>query len=91
MQLSFVFGSEGELSCEDGIETSDGSIMWRGGKLRYTCGEDWLEMDGGEMGHLAATVREAKMPEKCKVVLVNFMTPFDKTIELTLSPSLAKK
>lgn len=90
MQLSFVFGSEGELSCEDGIETRDGSILWKGGKLRYSCGEDWLEMDGGEMGHLAATVREAKMPENCKVVLVNFMTPFDKTLDITLSPSLAK-
>lgn len=88
MQLSFVFGSEGELSCEDGIETSDGSILWKGGKLRYSCGEDWLEIDGGEMGHLAATVREAKMPENCKIVLVNFMTPFDKTLNITLSPSL---
>ncbi|MCM3135860.1 hypothetical protein M3629_24115 [Paenibacillus polysaccharolyticus] len=88
MQLSFVFGSEGELSCEDGIETSDGSILWKGGKLRYSCGEDWLEIDGGEMGHLAATVREAKMPENCKIVLVNFMTPFNKTLNITLSPSI---
>ncbi|MDM5280506.1 hypothetical protein ACN9MH_00815 [Paenibacillus silvae] len=91
MQLSFVFGDEGELSYEDGTVTSDGSVLWKSGKLRYSCGDDWLELDGGEMGHLAATVREAKMPEKCKVVLVNFMTPFDKTIQITLSPSLAKK
>ncbi|PQP83963.1 hypothetical protein C0Q44_04870 [Paenibacillus sp. PCH8] len=91
MQLSFVFGSEGELTCEDAIETSDGHILWKSGTLRYACGEDWLEITGGELGHLAATVREANLPEKCKVVLVNFMTPFDKTIQISLSPSLAKK
>ncbi|WP_315372605.1 hypothetical protein, partial [Paenibacillus xylanexedens] len=91
MQLSFVFGSEGELTCEDAIETSEGHYLWKSGTLRYTCGEDWLEITGGELGHLAATVREAKLPDKCKVVLVNFMTPFDKTIQISLSPSIASK
>lgn len=91
MQLSFVFGSEGELTCEDAIETSEGHYLWKGGTLRYTCGEDWLEITGGELGHLAATVREAKLPDKCKVVLVNFMTPFDKTIQISLSPSMGLK
>ncbi|MCG7379943.1 hypothetical protein MH215_23360 [Paenibacillus sp. ACRSA] len=91
MQLSFVFGSEGELTYEDGTETSDGHHLWSSGNLRYTCGEDWIEISGGETGHLASSVREAKLPEKCKIVLVNFMTPFDKTIQLSLSPSMAKK
>ncbi|KLU56866.1 hypothetical protein EL84_09150 [Paenibacillus sp. VT-400] len=91
MQLSFVFGSEGELTCEDAIEMSEGHYLWKGGTLRYTCGEDWLEITGGELGHLAATVREAKLPDKCKVVLVNFMTPFDKTVHISLSPSMASK
>ena len=85
MQLSFVFGDEGELTYEDGTVTSDGSVLWKSGKLRYSCGDDWLELDGGEMSHLAATVREAKMPENCKVVLVNFMTPFDKNPDHTIS------
>ncbi|MDR6726408.1 hypothetical protein J2W91_004919 [Paenibacillus amylolyticus] len=91
MQLSFVFGSEGELTYEDGTETSDGHHLWSSGNLRYTCGEDWIEICGGEAGHLAPSVREAKLPDKCKVVLVNFMTPFDKTIYISLSPSMAKK
>ncbi|MDQ0173821.1 hypothetical protein [Paenibacillus tundrae] len=91
MQLSFVFGSEGELTYEDGTETSDGHHLWSSGNLRYTCGEDWIEISGGETGHLASSVREAKLPEKCKIVLVNFMTPFDKTIHISLSPSMAKK
>jgi len=43
------------------------------------------------MGHLAATVREARLPDRCKVVLVNFMTPFRKTIDITLSPTMAAK
>ncbi|MFC9712250.1 hypothetical protein ACFTRD_29430 [Paenibacillus sp. NPDC056933] len=91
MQLSFVFGAEGELSHGELLETDEGHYLWKGGALRYTCGEDWIELNGGELGHLAATVREAKLPDKCKVVLVNFLTPFHKTIHISLSPSLALK
>ena len=57
--------------------------------MRYACGGDWIELTGGELGHLAATVREAKLPDGCQVVLVNFMTPFRKTIHISLSPSMA--
>ncbi|MBE7683289.1 hypothetical protein [Paenibacillus sp. P13VS] len=91
MQLSFVFGDEGELSAGELLETSGGHYLWKGGTLRYSCGEDWIELTGGEMGHLAATVREAKLPDRCKVVQVNFMTPFRKTIDITLSPTMAAK
>ncbi|MET3938943.1 hypothetical protein ABIC22_001755 [Paenibacillus sp. PvP094] len=91
MQLSFVFGDEGELSSGELLETDGGHYLWKGGTLRYSCGEDWVELAGGEMGHLAATVREARLPDRCKVVLVNFMTPFRKTIDITLSPTMAAK
>ncbi|CAH1220178.1 hypothetical protein [Paenibacillus sp. JJ-223] len=90
MQLSFVFGSEGELSSNGLVETKKGGpYFWEGGTLRYACGGDWIELTGGELGHLAATVREAKLPDGCQVVLVNFMTPFRKTIHISLSPSMA--
>lgn len=91
VQLSFVFGSEGELSQGELLETDEGHYLWKSGTLRYSCGDDWIELTGGEVGHLAATVREAKLPNKCKVVLVNFMTPFHKTVHISLSPSMALK
>ncbi|MGC5776470.1 hypothetical protein [Paenibacillus pabuli] len=91
MQLSFVFGGEGKMSGGELLETDEGHYLWKGGTLRYSCGEDWIELNGGELGHLAVTVREAKLPDNCKVVLVNFVTPFHKTIHISLSPSLALK
>lgn len=87
-QISFVFGSEGHFSSGELTKTDEGHHMWSGGTLRYTCGEDWIELTGGEMNHLATTIREANLPNHCKIVLVNLMTPFDKTFTLTLSPSM---
>lgn len=88
VQLSFVFGDEGHLSGGELHQTAEGHYLWKGGTLRYSCGDDWIELSGGELSHLATTVREAKLPDQCKVVLVNLMTPFEKTIEIKLSPWL---
>ncbi|WP_025680430.1 hypothetical protein [Paenibacillus massiliensis] len=88
VQLSFVFGDEGHLSGGEIQQTEEGHYLWKDGTLRYSCGDDWMELRGGELGHLATTVREAKLPEQCKVVLVNLMTPFEKTVEIKLSPLL---
>lgn len=87
-QISFVFDSEGHFSSGDLTKTDEGHYMWNGGILRYTCDEDWIELSGGECNHLVPTIREANLPEHCKIVLVNLMTPFDKTFTLTLSPSM---
>lgn len=90
-QLSFIFGKEGSFISGELQAVGEDSYLWSGGNLRYKCGEDWIELTGGEVGHLAVTVREAKLQNDCKVVLVNFMTPFDKTITITLSPSLRRE
>lgn len=87
-QLSFVFGREGSFTSGELKEVEEDCYLWSGGVLRYTCGEDWIELTGGELGHLAKSVREAKLQNNCKAVLVNVMTPFDKTFTLTLSPSM---
>ncbi|MCM3781504.1 hypothetical protein M3231_00805 [Neobacillus mesonae] len=88
-QLSFVFGMEGELTSGELSETEEGHYLWTGGTLRYTCGEDWIELTGVDgFEHKAASVREAPQPMNCKVVLVNVMTPFSKTIRARLSSSL---
>ncbi|MFM9277640.1 hypothetical protein [Paenibacillus jiagnxiensis] len=85
-QLSFIFGREGSFTSGELQTVRENCYLWSGGNLRYVCGEDWIELTGGELGHLAATVREAKLQDNCKAVLVNFLTPFDKTFTITLSP-----
>lgn len=86
-QLSFIFGREGSFTSGELQAVEEDCYLWSGGVLRYTCGEEWVELTGGELGHLATAVREAKLQNNCKAVLVNVMTPFDKTFTLTLSPS----
>lgn len=88
VQLSFLFGDEGHLSGGELYQTAEGHYLWKGGTLRYSCGDDWIELSGGELSHQATTVREARLPDQCKVVLVNLMTPFEKSIQIKLSPSL---
>lgn len=90
-QLSFVFGKEGSFTSGELEAVEEDCYLWSGGTLRYECGEDWIELTGGEAAHLAASVREAKLQSNCKTVLVNLMTPFNKEITLTLSPSMTKE
>lgn len=89
-QLSFIFGREGSFTSGELEAAGEDRYLWSGGTLRYECGEDWIELTGGGQGHRAVAVREAKLQDHCKAVLVNFMTPFDKTVTLTLSPSLIR-
>ncbi|AIQ50284.1 hypothetical protein [Paenibacillus sp. FSL R7-0331] len=87
-QLSFIFGNEGSFTSGGLKDLGEDCYLWTSGALRYECGEDWIELTGGEAGHLATSVREANLQNNCKAVLVNLMTPFDKEITITLSPSL---
>ncbi|MDF9840810.1 MULTISPECIES: hypothetical protein [unclassified Paenibacillus] len=90
-QLSFVFGKEGSFTSGELEAVEEDCYLWSGGTLRYECGEDWIELTGGEAAHLAASVREAKLQNNCRTVLVNLMTPFNKEITLTLSPSMTQE
>lgn len=85
-QVSFIFGNEGDFVTGDVTETNEGHFFWKGDKLRYTCGEEWIELSGGECKHKAESVRDAIWPSHCKIALVNLVTPFDKTFVITLSP-----
>lgn len=86
-QLSFIFGREGSFTSGELQTVEEDCYLWSGGNLRYAYGGDWIELTGGELGHRATSVREARLQNNCKAVLVNLMTPFDKTFTLTLSPS----
>lgn len=87
-QLSFVFGGEGQIVSGEGGHPGEDKRFWSGGTLRYENGADWIELTGGELAHVALSVREANLPEGCKVALVNLMTPFDKTVRIRMSPAV---
>ncbi|WP_328802433.1 hypothetical protein [Saccharibacillus alkalitolerans] len=84
-QLSFVFGGEGKIVSGELSKAGKDRWLWSGGALRYESGGDWIELTGGEMSHLAPSVREAVQPDGCIVVLINLMTPLDKTVSIRLS------
>ncbi|OWA36823.1 hypothetical protein B9G55_01730 [Saccharibacillus sp. O16] len=84
-QLSFVFGREGQIVSGEVLPIDEESMIWSGGTLRYEYSGDWIELTGGEQAHLASSVRGANLPQDCKVVLVNLMTPFDRMIRIQLS------
>ncbi|MWJ32190.1 hypothetical protein FTE24_013685 [Saccharibacillus sp. WB 17] len=88
-QLSFVFGGEGELVSGERLEAGPDRWLWSGGTLRYECGGDWIELEGGELSHLSKSVRDANLPSGCTVVSVNLMTPLDKRITIRLSPNVS--
>lgn len=84
-QVSFLFGSEGELVGQHLEEQSRDLYMLTQGGVRLSAGDDWIAIDGGACGHLAPSLRTA-YPEQCRTVLVNLLTPYDHSFRLTLSP-----
>ncbi|WP_340022036.1 hypothetical protein MHI24_24020 [Paenibacillus sp. FSL K6-1096] len=86
-QLSFNFGWEGNLTSGELQTVHEDYCLWSGGTLRYSYAGDWIELTGGEQAHRSRSAREASQQNSCKSVLVNLVTPFDKTFTLTLSPS----
>lgn len=90
-QISLVFGSEGEFVAGEFQDNGSDTLLWSGGTARYECEGDWVELTGGELAHLSTGVREAGLPPHCKTLLANVMTPFEKTITLTLSPGTKRE
>ncbi|MEK5033901.1 hypothetical protein MKY96_20785 [Paenibacillus sp. FSL R7-0302] len=86
-QLSFNFGGEGNLTSGELQTVHEDYCLWSGGTLRYSYAGDWIELTGGELAHRSRSARESSQQNSCKSVLVNLVTPFDKTFTLTLSPS----
>ncbi|MBB6669942.1 hypothetical protein [Cohnella nanjingensis] len=98
-QLTFVFGVDGTLkgggleSAEASAEKSAGrpsaarSQFWTKGKIRYAVGGDWIEVDGGAHEHKARTLRNAPLPPDCQTLIVNLLTPYDRTFDIRLSQS----
>ena len=89
-QLSFVFAIEGSFTGEC-VETGPvATQLWSGDSVRYTAGEDWLELTGGAAQHQARSLNNVSYPAGCQTLLVNLLTPYDHTFEITLSGKKSK-
>lgn len=83
-QLSFLIGPESELSGE-ALEPAASGFFWKQGKVRLTSGEHWIELDGGVNEHRALGINNTGHPADCRALIVNLLTPYDRTFELQLS------
>ncbi|MNM09138.1 hypothetical protein D3C81_192200 [compost metagenome] len=85
-QVVLLFGSEGSLEGE--LHSAPGlreTSFWTGGKLRYSAGEDWMELDHGVHDHIQAGIRGMAYPDGCLKVIINLITPLDYTLTIRLS------
>ncbi|MBB6638076.1 hypothetical protein [Cohnella thailandensis] len=64
-----------------------GTRFWKGGEVRYASGSDWFELSGGAFEHRASALRNAELPSGCQALVVNLLTPFDRTFRIRMSPS----
>ncbi|MBW7462053.1 hypothetical protein K0U00_49195, partial [Paenibacillus sepulcri] len=85
-QITFVFGKEGVLSGDSLSSAATGTLFWEKGTSRLTAGNDWIEVDGGAHEHRAKVLSNTSYPTDCQTLIVNLMTPYDKTFDIRLSP-----
>lgn len=85
-QISFVFGKEGAFSGGERAPAETGTEFWKEGAVTYACGEDRIVVTGGAHEHRAKSIRGAAFPADCQTLVVNVLTPYDRTFEIKLSP-----
>lgn len=90
-QIAFVFGREGSFEGGELASAEAGTQFWKGGKVRYSAGGDWIELDGGAHEHGVRSIRGAAFPADCQTLVVNVLTPYDRTFHLRLSPAPANR
>ncbi|WP_318152672.1 hypothetical protein [Paenibacillus terricola] len=84
-QISFVFGRDGEFQGGELEKADIGTQWWKDGTVRYASGGDWIELDGGAHEHMAKSIRNVPLPSDCKTLIVNLLTPYDRTFHIRLS------
>ncbi|MFC4099766.1 hypothetical protein [Paenibacillus xanthanilyticus] len=85
-QISFVFGKEGTIRGGERAPAETGTQFWKDGIVTFVNGEDWIEVNGGAHEHRAKSIRGAAFPSDCQTLVVNVLTPYDRTFDIRLSP-----
>ncbi|MHA6533553.1 prenyltransferase/squalene oxidase repeat-containing protein [Paenibacillus sp. BAC0078] len=86
-QIVLLFGKEGSLEGTGIVPVPEmrDTSFWTSGTIRYTAGEDWMELDQGAHEHELAEVRGMTYPDGCLKVIVSLITPLDYTMRIRLS------
>lgn len=86
-QISFIFGKDGEFSGGERSTAEAGSEFWKDGTVTFKAGDDWIELDGGAHEHRMKSIRGASYPADCQTLVVNVLTPYERTFHIRLSQS----
>ncbi|MGO4106893.1 hypothetical protein [Paenibacillus sp. YAF4_2] len=86
-QISFIFGKDGQFSGGERAPAETGTEFWQDGTVRFSAGDDWIELDGGAQEHGMKSIRGASYPSDCQTLVVNVLTPYDRTFNIRLSPA----
>ncbi|MEK4850734.1 hypothetical protein NST04_12900 [Paenibacillus sp. FSL H7-0756] len=86
-QIVLLFGSEGRLegSALTPVPGMSETSFWTAGTLRYSSGEDWMELEQGCHEHHLADIRGMSYPEGCQKVIITLITPLEYTLRIRLS------
>lgn len=84
-QISFIFGKDGVFSGGDREPAEAGTEFWKDGAVTFKSGDDWIELDGGAHEHRMKSIRGASYPADCRTLVVNVLTPYERTFHIKLS------
>ncbi|MHA7964660.1 hypothetical protein ACX93W_10990 [Paenibacillus sp. CAU 1782] len=90
-QLSLVFDGGGILGGEGLEPAGPSSRLWASGIVRYSMGDDWIQLEGASKRHAAIALNNVSYPSGCQTLVVNLLTPYDHTIHIRLSGKGAGK
>jgi hypothetical protein len=85
IQLALIFGEEGQFSGGNLQRVGPYAQFWKEGIVTYKVAGDQLNMSSGVHEHTLPGVRDFIHSEGCQSLLVNLLTPCDRTFSLRFS------
>ncbi|THF84062.1 prenyltransferase/squalene oxidase repeat-containing protein [Cohnella fermenti] len=81
-----TIGEENTANNETRDNAVKGTQFWKDGTVRFSSGDDGFELTGAAFEHRARSLRNAELPSGCQALVVNLLTPFDRTFRIRMSP-----
>ncbi|MGG1516409.1 hypothetical protein ABE504_13405 [Paenibacillus oryzisoli] len=81
-QAVYAFASEGSLEGPDLAPIHAHASWLKSGHLIYSCGEDWITVDGGAFQHGFEALRNDGLDPGVQSAAVNYLTPLEATVRI---------